>query len=294
MGARPADPATGRVDLSDFKQGAGDRGGFGYDDNGSPDLGAFAYTEVEADRAGPALFLIGSSGTLIVTVNEQPVYQYNNSAGRAYAPGTDLVRFELAKGNEPHPGRLPARDRAVVLSGSRSRGSRRGRGNDPTATARSKRFAVSRSRTRAIPKRERRSSSTPRESAVFDVIPRPGRGGSTIGPDLTGLAAKYDRAEVIRSILEPSHRIATGYQPVIVATRDGKVATGVVRSETDTTLELADSEAKITKIPKSDIEVRRVGMCRSCRRSWSRPSRRPSSRISSVFCSASSSPESSE
>jgi putative heme-binding domain-containing protein len=86
-----------------------------------------------------------------------------------------------------------------------------------------------------------------------------GRGVAAIGPDLTGLAGKYDRAEVIRSVLDPSNRIATGYQPVIVATRDGKVETGVVRAESDSTLELADSEARITRIPKSDIEVRRVG-----------------------------------
>ncbi len=85
---------------------------------------------------------------------------------------------------------------------------------------------------------------------MSDATPRAGAEPPTIGPDLTGLAAKYDRAEVIRSVLEPSNRIATGYQPVIVATRDGKVETGVVRSETDTTLELADSEAKITQNPQ--------------------------------------------
>ena len=59
-------------------------------------------------------------------------------------------------------------------------------------------------------------------------------------------------------MLEPSHRIATGYQPVTVATHDGKVQTGVVRSETPATLEIADAEARITTIPKSDITVRRT------------------------------------
>ena len=33
----------------------------------------------------------------------------------------------------------------------------------------------------------------------------------------------------------------------------------MVRSETDTTLELADSDARITRIPKPDIDIRRVG-----------------------------------
>ncbi len=85
-----------------------------------------------------------------------------------------------------------------------------------------------------------------------------GRGTSTIGPDLTGLALKYDRAELIRSVLEPSNRIATGYQPAIVATHDGKVLTGVVRAETGDWLELADSEAKVTRIARPDIADRRV------------------------------------
>ena len=86
-----------------------------------------------------------------------------------------------------------------------------------------------------------------------------GRGTATIGPDLTGLALKYDRAELIRSVLEPSSRIADGYQPVVVATHDGRVLSGVVRAETDDALELADAEAKATRIPKRDIDVRRAG-----------------------------------
>ena len=81
-----------------------------------------------------------------------------------------------------------------------------------------------------------------------------GRGTATIGPDLTGLALKYDRAELIRSVLEPSSRIADGYQPVVVATHDGRVLTGVVRAETDDAIELADAEAKATRIPKRDID----------------------------------------
>jgi putative heme-binding domain-containing protein len=86
-----------------------------------------------------------------------------------------------------------------------------------------------------------------------------GRGTASVGPDLTGLALKYDKAELVRSVLEPSNRIATGYQPVLVATRDGKVVTGLVRSETDSYLELVDSETKVTRVAKSDIEERKVG-----------------------------------
>ncbi len=258
MAARPADPANGRVDLTDLKQGSGDQGGFGYDANNSPDLGAFAYTEVEADRAGAALLLTGSSGTLIVSVNGRLVYQCNNVAGRAYAPGTDLVRLELAKGTNRilvvcRQGIGPwcfGLQLARVAPQARERA---------TASA-----SVDRLRTFAL---AHDGDPQKGEAIFFDAKgigcarchAAAGRGSASIGPDLTGLAAKYDRAEVIRSVLEPSHRIAPGYQPVIVATRAGKVETGLVRSESETTLELADSEAKITRIPKSDIEIRRVG-----------------------------------
>ncbi len=56
-----------------------------------------------------------------------------------------------------------------------------------------------------------------------------GRGTANVGPDLTGLALKYDKAEIIRSVLEPSNRLATGYQPVLLALAGGKVVTGLVR-----------------------------------------------------------------
>ncbi|MBV8557877.1 MAG: HEAT repeat domain-containing protein, partial [Planctomycetaceae bacterium] len=96
--ARKADPATGRVVLDDLKAGAGDRGGFGYDTNGSPDLNAFGSAEVASDQDRSALMLVGSSGTIRVTINETMVYQYDNFAGRPYAPDSDLVRVELKKG----------------------------------------------------------------------------------------------------------------------------------------------------------------------------------------------------
>ena len=69
---------------------------------------------------------------------------------------------------------------------------------------------------------------------------------------------KYDRAELIRSVIEPSNRIATGYQPVLLTTTGGKVMTGLIRSETDSEVELVDAEASVSRIPKADIEERRL------------------------------------
>ena len=178
---RQADPATGRVDLSDLKNGAGDRGGFGYDAGGSPDLGAFAYTEVEADRAGPAILLIGSSGTLIVTVNEQPVYQYTNSAGRGYALGSDVARFDLARGRNRilvvcrqgiGPWRFGLQIARVTPRAAREHLSPR----------RSSCGASTRWPTKAIPARERRFSLTPEVLAAPGATRRPAEAPPTSAP----------------------------------------------------------------------------------------------------------------
>jgi putative heme-binding domain-containing protein len=255
---RPADPAIGRVDLNDLKGGTDDHGGFGYDSSGSPDLCAFGYAEVEANQERPGLLLLGSSGTMIATVNEQLVYRYENPAGRRYSPDADTVRLTLRKG----------RNRILVVS-------RQGTGQwcfgvqvaalPPRSTEpRLALASVEELRRYALSHR----GNAPKGAAIFfdergvgcvRCHRAAGRGNATVGPDLTGLASKYDRAEVIRSVLDPSDRIATGFQSVVVATRGGRVETGVVRAETEAVLELADSDARITRIPKKDIELRRAG-----------------------------------
>jgi putative heme-binding domain-containing protein len=253
---RPAEPATGRVDLEDLKGGAGE--GFGYDAGGSPDLCAFAYAEVDSDREGPGLMLLGSSGTLIVTVNEQVVANDPQPVGRAYAPATELIRFPLARG----------RNRILVLSrqgiGRWAFGIQVARSPNVAGATLAQRAGAEELRAFAM-----RHDGDPRRGEALFFDPRgvgcgrchsaAGRGSATIGPDLTGLGVKYDRAELIRSVLEPSSRIAVGYQPVVVSTRDGRVHSGVVRSETDDALELADSDAETTRISKRDIDVRRAG-----------------------------------
>ena len=82
---------------------------------------------------------------------------------------------------------------------------------------------------------------------------------ASVGPNLAGIARSYDKLELIRSVLEPSARIATGYQSVVIARDDGSVFTGVVRAETDATLELIDAGGKPFRVPKEEIEVRRLG-----------------------------------
>jgi putative heme-binding domain-containing protein len=80
-----------------------------------------------------------------------------------------------------------------------------------------------------------------------------------VGPELTGLAAKYNQEEIATSILYPSAKIASGYESLIVATKDGRVLTGVVKADTTSGLELEDADAKRVRVELDDIEERRAG-----------------------------------
>jgi putative heme-binding domain-containing protein len=257
--ARAGDPTTGRVLIDDFKAGAGDKGGFGYDTNGSPDLASFAYTEFDSAADRPAILRIGSSGSLMVTLNERPAFTYNNFAGRPYAPDSDSVRVDLKKGKN----RLLMRTRqgigawsfSVQVSDPSDRLlASAGAGTTPAERLRA--FALSNP---GDAKKGEAIFFEPKGIGCLKCHAAAGKGTANVGPDLTGLSAKYDKAEIIRSVLEPSARIATGYQPVVLALADGQVLSGLVRSETDAALEIADAEARIHSLPKSTIEERRIG-----------------------------------
>jgi putative membrane-bound dehydrogenase-like protein len=255
--ARQADPATGKVVLDDLKAGAGDRGGFGYDINGSPDLAAFAFAEIESDSDRPALLLVGSSGTILVAVNEQLVHHVEQPEGRPYAPDSDLMRISLKKGQ----------NRLLLLS-------RQGIGAwsfsvqisdpseslfttqpGPTSLAELRDYALNHD---GDPAKGTAIFFDPKGIGCAKCHSAGGRGGAKVGPDLSGLALKYDKAEIIRSVLEPSSRIATGYQPVLVATTDGQVIAGLPRAENAVELELVAADGRVLRIAKAGIVERRV------------------------------------
>jgi putative heme-binding domain-containing protein len=255
---RTGDATSGRLDLDDLKRNSGQLGSFGYDQHASPDLCAFAYGEVESPTERTCLMALGSSGTLLVTVNETLVYRYQNVGGRAYAPESDMISVKLRAGQ----------NRILVQS-------RQGIGpwafSVRVATGSAPILEPSPAKVVNNPERLRKFAATHDgdlrhgEELFFDpkgvgcarCHSAGGRGTASIGPDLTGLAAKYDRNEIIRSVLEPSSRLAIGYQSVDVATHDGRVTSGVIRSESATTLNLATAEAKLVQIPKTEIDERR-------------------------------------
>ena len=52
--------------------------------------------------------------------------------------------------------------------------------------------------------------------------------GETVGPDLTKIGAKYNKAALLDQILEPSKTIDPLFIAHLLETKDGRVVTGLI------------------------------------------------------------------
>ncbi len=81
-----------------------------------------------------------------------------------------------------------------------------------------------------------------------------GRGGD-IGPDLTAIAQKYGRMEMLDAILNPSRAIAFGYDTWIVETTDGELVSGFLLAEGDD-LMIKDTAGRRRILAAADVASR--------------------------------------
>ncbi len=89
-----------------------------------------------------------------------------------------------------------------------------------------------------------------------------GDGGAT-GPDLTQLAGRFSLKDMAEAIVDPSKVVSDQFKAVIVATKDGKVHTGKLVSETKDSITLVidpENAAKTLEIKKADIEEQAPSM----------------------------------
>jgi putative membrane-bound dehydrogenase-like protein len=77
--------------------------------------------------------------------------------------------------------------------------------------------------------------------------------GAHVGPDLTGMAV-HPKAELLAHLIDPSRSVEGNYRVYTVATVDGLVLTGLLASETRTSIELFDAEAKQRVVLREDID----------------------------------------
>jgi putative heme-binding domain-containing protein len=79
-----------------------------------------------------------------------------------------------------------------------------------------------------------------------------GEEGTRIGPDLTGMAV-HPREELLTQMLDPSRSVEGNFRAYAVITTDGRVLSGLLASETRTSLELFDADGKKQFLRRDEI-----------------------------------------
>ena len=79
------------------------------------------------------------------------------------------------------------------------------------------------------------------------------RGGG-VGPELTHVAGTRDLQFIVESILEPSKVIASGFEPILVITKEGRYLTGIIKKEDANAIEVVDNQGEVHKVSKDQIQ----------------------------------------
>ena len=82
--------------------------------------------------------------------------------------------------------------------------------------------------------------------------------GGAIGPSMDSIGRSLSRAQVFEAIAEPSRKIDPKYQTLRILTQDGEVITGLLVSESDTTIQIVSSAGEKFNVPLSDVSERRL------------------------------------
>jgi putative membrane-bound dehydrogenase-like protein len=83
--------------------------------------------------------------------------------------------------------------------------------------------------------------------------------GGTVGPDLTRIGGIRSERDLMEAIVFPSASFVRSFEPITIATSDGKMTTGLLRGETAELLLLATGVNQEARIPRRDVEEIRPG-----------------------------------
>jgi putative heme-binding domain-containing protein len=219
------------------------------------DLAAYGYAQITTPAGRTAQMVVGSDDTLAVWLNGKQVYDFNDRRGFDH----EQARFDVSLlrgvnhvlircGNRGGPWQF-----SVALTGSSEYAFLKG----PSAPS----FNPDVYRAMAL----KGQGKPDRGRALFTDLKglacikchAVGKQGGAVGPELSSVGAKYPRDELIAAVLYPSAKISSGYEPAILALVDGRVLTGIIKTETPEFVEIQDANAKLARIPKADIEDRK-------------------------------------
>ncbi len=85
---------------------------------------------------------------------------------------------------------------------------------------------------------------------------RAGGDGGDGGPNLAELGHKYDREYLLEAIVKPNAKIAPGFDTIVVTSKNGDTAAGIVAGETADTLTLRNPDGKLVAVKLADIAKR--------------------------------------
>jgi quinoprotein glucose dehydrogenase len=80
--------------------------------------------------------------------------------------------------------------------------------------------------------------------------------GGTAAPDLTEVAKRHPRADLLQSLLDPNAKIAKGYGTVTLVLDNGTIVAGVLKDEDATHVTIETPEKKVVKVPLNQIDDR--------------------------------------
>jgi putative membrane-bound dehydrogenase-like protein len=79
--------------------------------------------------------------------------------------------------------------------------------------------------------------------------------GVNIGPELSLIGKKYERAALLETILLPSKAISHGYEAYLVETVQGQTYLGFLVEDNDKQVVLRDQKGQLIRVPKGDVET---------------------------------------
>jgi putative heme-binding domain-containing protein len=80
--------------------------------------------------------------------------------------------------------------------------------------------------------------------------------GTTVGPNLKGIASRLSREQLLQALIEPSARISPGYGTTNFVLTDGQEVSGSVISETADEIQLKTNDAEPLRIAVSRVKSR--------------------------------------
>ncbi|MBX6313323.1 MAG: c-type cytochrome, partial [Isosphaeraceae bacterium] len=83
-------------------------------------------------------------------------------------------------------------------------------------------------------------------------------GASRIGPDLTGVAERFSRDDLLAAIVAPNRDVAPNFRVTVVETPDGRVISGIVVFESADGLILQTGAAETVRVATPDIASRHL------------------------------------